>query len=155
MILRMHARWLRCLASVVFVAAGTAHAVPIPLGDVASNDVMIGGFVIGGSRNKTVVVRARGPSLAPFGIANPIADPQLRLVRSSDGATIDVNDDWRLIDKFRPDPIAAVIGSIGFAPSNALESAILISLPPGGYTALVTGFGGATGVAIVEVFAVP
>ena len=111
---------------------------------LTEGDVMIGGFVIQGDAPQTVVVRARGPSLVPFGIANALQDPVLQLFS---GATpIAVNDNWLAAAN------AASIQASGFAPSNANESAILITLPPGAYTAIVTGAGGTTGVGIVEVF---
>jgi hypothetical protein len=115
---------------------------------LTGNDVMIGGFVIGGSASKTVVVRARGPSLVPFGITNALANPALQLVRSSDQVTVATNDDWGSA------PNAADVTASGFAPSNSLESAILVNLAPGAYTAIVSGAGGGTGVGIVEVFEV-
>jgi hypothetical protein len=93
-----------------------------------------------------VVVRARGPSLVPFGITNALANPTLQLVRSSDQVTLETNDDWGSAAN------AAAITASGFAPSHPLESAILVTLPPGAYTAIVTGAGGTTGVGIVEVF---
>jgi hypothetical protein len=108
--------------------------------------VLIGGFVILGSTPQTVVVRARGPSLAPFGITNPLANPTLQLVRSSDQTTIATNNDWGSATN------AAAVQASGFAPSNELESAILITLEPGAYTAIVAGANGGTGVGIVEVF---
>ncbi len=111
------------------------------------NDVMIGGFVVQGSGPQTVVVRARGPSLIPYGVLNTLANPTLQLVRSSDQATIATNDDWGSASN------AAQISASGFAPSNAQESAILVTLNPGAYTAIVTGAGGGTGVGIIEVFA--
>ena len=130
--------------------------IELPLANISTrgkvltgNDVMIGGFVINGSSAQTVVVRARGPSLTPFGIANALANPQIQLVRSSDQATLAINDDWGSALN------ASAISASGFAPSDPLESAILITLPPGGYTAIVSGVGGTTGVGIVEVFAVP
>jgi uncharacterized delta-60 repeat protein len=116
---------------------------------LTGNDVMIGGFVIQGSGPQAVVVRARGPSLVPFGITNALANPALQLVRSSDQATLATNDDWGSASN------AAAVTASGFAPSEALEAAILITLDPGAYTAIVTGVGGGTGVAIVEVFAAP
>ena len=115
---------------------------------LSGNDVLIGGFVIQGSSPQTVVIRARGPSLVSFGIANALANPSLQLVRSADHVTIAANDNWSSAAN------AAQISTSGFAPSNALESAILVTLNPGAYTAIVTGSGG-TGVGIVEVFAVP
>jgi len=114
---------------------------------LTGNDVMIGGFVIQGDAPQTVVIRARGPSLVPFGIANALANPSLQLVRSSDQVTMAVNDDWGSAAN------AAAIGASGFAPGNPLESAILVTLDPGAYTAIVTGAAGGTGVGIVEVFA--
>jgi hypothetical protein len=113
---------------------------------LAGEDVMIGGFVIEGSAAKTVAIVASGPSLAAFGIANPLANPKITLVRSSDGATIATNDDWGSAAN------AAQIAASGFAPANALEPAILMSLQPGGYTAIVSGAGGETGVALVAVY---
>ncbi|HUR57439.1 MAG TPA: tail fiber protein, partial [Opitutaceae bacterium] len=111
-------------------------------------DVMIGGFIIGGDSNKTVVVRARGPSLVPFGVSNPLANPALRLVRSSDQATLATNDDFGTAAN-----VADLVAS-GFAPTDPLEAAILVSLPPGAYTAVVSGADGGIGVGIVEVFEV-
>jgi hypothetical protein len=68
-------------------------------------------------------------------------------VRSSDQAVIATNDNWR------DDPSAGEISMRGFAPGDARESAMLVTLPPGAYTALVSGVGGTTGIGIVEVFA--
>jgi len=110
--------------------------------------VMIGGFIIGGTASKTVVVRARGPSLIPYGVTNALANPTLTLVRSADQAPIATNDDWQSASN------AAQLSATGFAPAHALESAILVTLPPGAYTAIVAGAGATTGVGIVEVFEV-
>ncbi len=112
-------------------------------------DVMIGGFVIQGSASETVVIRAIGPSLANFGVSSALANPTISLVRMSDNATIATNDDWGSAAN------AAQIASSGFAPSNALESAIMMTLAPGAYTAIVSGVGGSTGVGLVEVYRVP
>jgi hypothetical protein len=112
-------------------------------------DVMIGGFVIQGNVPRTLVIRARGPSLVPTGIANPLANPVLQLIRSSDGVTLAANDDWQVGGN------AAGLAASGYAPANPLESAVLVTLEPGAYTAIVTGAGAGTGVGIVEVFAVP
>jgi uncharacterized repeat protein (TIGR01451 family) len=112
------------------------------------NDVMIGGFVIGGSGTKRVAIVATGPSLAPFGIANPLANPMLTLVRSSDQAVIATNDDWQGGSN------AAELTAAGFAPSNPLEAAILADLPPGAYTAIVSGADNGTGVSVIGVYEV-
>jgi hypothetical protein len=115
---------------------------------LTGNDVMIGGFVIGGSVSKTVAIVATGPSLVPFGIANPLANPRITLVRSSDQSVVATNDDWQAA------PNAAQLSAAGFAPSNALEAAILASLAPGAYTAIVEGASGGTGVSVIGVYEV-
>ena len=115
---------------------------------LTGQDAMIGGFTITGSP-MTVVVRAIGPSLAPYGITDALANPTLTLVRSSDQAVIATNDNWQ-----DPGNNASQISASGFAPTNAFESAILVTLQPGAYTAIIGGVGGATGVANVEVYPV-
>ena len=115
---------------------------------LTGNDVMIAGFVIGGSAPKTVVITAAGPSLASAGIANPLVNPAMTLVRSSDGAVIATNDDWQAAAN------AADIQAAGFAPADAREPAIMMTLPPGAYTSIVSGVGNTTGVAVVGVFEV-
>jgi hypothetical protein len=115
---------------------------------LTGNDVMIGGFVIGGTASKTVAIVATGPSLSAFGIANPLPNPTMALVRSSDQQVITANDDWQA------HPDASQLQAAGFAPSNLLEAAILVTLPPGAYTAIVQGMGGGTGVAVVGVYEV-
>ena len=108
-------------------------------------DVMIGGFIIQGDAPQTVIVRARGPSLTAAGVPGALQDPVLQLF--SGQTQIGINDDWQT------DANAGQIQSRGFAPSDARESAILVTLPPGAYTAIVTGKNGTTGVGIIEVFA--
>src|SRR5204863_222280 len=105
-----------------------------------SSAPMIAGFVISGSAPKTVVITAKGPSLIPYGIANALPNPTLTLVRSSDQATLATNDNWGSAAN------AAQIQASGFAPSNPLESAILVTLNPGAYTAVVSGMSGGNGV---------
>ena len=111
------------------------------------SDVMIGGFVLGGTSPQTVIVQGIGPSLAGAGIANYLANPTLTLVRSSDGATVASNDDWGAAAN------AAQIQAAGLAPANAREPAIMVTLPPGAYTAILSGVGGGTGVGMVAVYA--
>jgi hypothetical protein len=115
---------------------------------LTGGNVMIAGFIIGGSTNKTVAITATGPSLAPFGISNFLANPQLTVVRSSDQSVVATNDDWQT------DPAAAQLLASGFAPANAVEAGLYVSLPPGAYTAIVQGAGGGTGVSVVGVFEV-
>lgn len=113
---------------------------------LTGDDVMIGGFIIGGSTAKTVVVRARGPSLTALGVPNALANPVLQLY--SGQTVIAVSDDWGTAAN------ASALQSSGFAPAEPLESAVLITLAPGPYTAIVSGAGGTTGVGLVEVFEV-
>ncbi len=114
---------------------------------LTGDNVAIGGFIIGGSSSKTVVVRARGPSLAgTAGIVNPLSNPLLQIVSSASSTVVASSDDWGSAAN-APD-----ITAFGFQPGQALESAVLATLPPGGYTAIVTGVGGVTGVGIVEIF---
>jgi Big-like domain-containing protein len=113
------------------------------------DDVMIGGFVVGGSGNQNVVITAIGPSLVTAGIPGFLPNPTLTVVRSSDGQVIATNDDWATAAN------ASAIRASGFAPANPRESAIMMSLPPGAYTAIVSDAGGAAGVAIIAVYTTP
>ncbi|HEV2806656.1 MAG TPA: ScyD/ScyE family protein [Chthoniobacterales bacterium] len=118
-------------------------------GKVQSGDeVLIGGFILGAgtsSGNSRVVVRAIGPSLSSKGVLNPLPNPILEL-HDAIGAIIARNDDWKQTQQ-------AEIEATGLAPANELESAILTTLPPGGYTAVVLGANNDTGIAVVEVYA--
>jgi len=116
---------------------------------LGGSDVMIAGFIIAGSGPQQVAIVATGPSLSQYGISAPLANPTLTLVRSSDQAVLATNDNWQTA------PNAAQLQAAGFAPPNAAEAAILTTLPPGAYTAIVSGVGGTTGIAVVGVYAVP
>jgi sugar lactone lactonase YvrE len=121
-------------------------------GLVGSNaDVIIGGFVIGsGNGAARVLIRALGPSLANYGIVHVLNDPQISL-RNSNGTEIDADDDWSLYvngDDYRFKEIQAT----GLAPTNDRESVVITTLANGSYTAIVSGYGGSTGVGLVEVY---
>ncbi|HEX9756173.1 MAG TPA: hypothetical protein VGB26_00060 [Nitrospiria bacterium] len=125
------------------------------------DNVMIGGFILGGGVPKTILVRAQGPSLVDFGVSGVMANPTLELY--SDSTLIAQNDDWQ-------DPVtqcdspatgcgdAAAIQATGLDPCTAattgctFDSAVLITLPPGPYTAIMRGVGGGTGVGLLGVF---
>ena len=109
------------------------------------DDLLISGFIIGDLDSATVVVRALGPSLAAFGVSNPLSDPVLTIYDSK-GAAIATNDNWQ------DDNHANLVRRNGLAPPNALDSAIVLHLPTGSYTAIVTGASGSTGNALVEVY---
>jgi hypothetical protein len=135
-------------ASVTVVAPGPRLAnVSTRARVLTGADVVIGGFILGGSIPKTVIVRATGPSLAAAGIADPRPDPTLELIRGS--VQVATNDDWQSA------PNAAAIQATGLAPNHPKESAIMLTIDPGiAYTAVVSGVGGATGIGMVEVFEV-
>jgi hypothetical protein len=106
--------------------------------------VSIGGFIIPGSAAKQVIVRAIGPSLANSGVQGALADPTLEL-RDSSGTLLQANDNWK-------DTQEQAIRNTTLAPTNDLESAIVASLQPGAYTAVVSGKNGTTGIGVVEVY---
>lgn len=110
------------------------------------DNVLIAGFVVGGTGpvGTNVVVRALGPSLAPLGITNSLADPTLEL-RDASGTIIASNNDWK-------DTQEMVLSGTRLQPSNDRESAIFISLRGGAFTAIVRGANGSTGTAVVEVY---
>jgi hypothetical protein len=110
----------------------------------AGQDVMIGGTIITGPDNARVVFRALGPSLAGAGIANPVGDPLLELF-DGNGAKIATNNNWK-------DSQQVAIANTGLAPTHDLESAILADLPPGNYTAVLSGLSATPGVALVEAY---
>jgi sugar lactone lactonase YvrE len=110
---------------------------------LGGDNVMIGGFIITQVATK-VIVRAIGPSLSAFGVGNPLQDPTLELHDSS-GSTIVSNDDWRTTQEQQ-------IIDTTVPPKDGRESAIVATLSPGAYTAIVRGKGDKTGVALVEVY---
>src|ERR1043166_2868356 len=113
----------------------------VDLGD----NVMIGGFILGnGGASARVIVRAIGQSLTAAGVPNALADPTVEL-HNSNGATIGANDDWR-------DTQEAEIEGTGIPPSDDRESALVQTLAPGAYTAVVIGKNDTTGVALVEAY---
>ena len=117
------------------------------------NDVMIGGFIVQGSGPKKVIVRAIGPELTPFGIPNALADPTLEL-HDWNGALIASNDNWQTTvigGIITSDQVSAIQNS-AHAPTQLSESAIIATLQPGNYTAIVRGRNNTTGVALVEVY---
>ena len=105
------------------------------------DNVMIGGFIISGTEDEDVVIRAIGPSLP---LSNDLADPTLEL-HGPNGELVASNDNWR-------DTQEAEIDATGLAPTDDAESAIVATLAPAGYTAIVRGVGNTTGIALVEAY---
>jgi hypothetical protein len=118
---------------------------------------LIAGFVISGNTAKKVLVRAVGPTLGapPFNLPGFLADPYLRLIRNTDNLVVRENDNWETGNDISL-VTAAETGAGAFPlASGSKDAAILISLPPGSYSAEVTGNGSTTGIALVEVYEVP
>lgn len=111
---------------------------------LTGDNALIGGFIITGTAPKRVIVRAIGPSLTDFGISGALADPVLELHGPGGFITI-TNNNWQ--DTQQPE-----IEATGIPPSNNLESAIVATLPPGAYTAIVRGLSDGTGVGLVEAY---
>jgi hypothetical protein len=114
---------------------------------------MIGGFIVQGTGPKRVIIRAIGPELTQYGIANALANPTLELHNSS-GALIASNNDWQttIIGGIIAGSQVSDIQNSGHAPTAATESAIIANLQPGNYTAILRGVNNTTGVALVEVY---
>lgn len=112
----------------------------------SGDNVMIGGLIAGGNggADTRVLIRAIGPSLSSAGINGAMQDPTLEL-RDLNGVLLRENDNWQAEQQ-------SEIEATTIPPSNAAESAIVATLRPGNYTAIVKGKNGATGVALVEVY---
>jgi hypothetical protein len=129
-----------------------APLTPSTLGNISTrlrvlsgDNVLIGGLIATGTAGKRVILRAIGPSLAGLGIPGALANPTLELFQGS--TLLMSNDDWQNSSQ------QAEIAASGFAPGNDAESAIIWTLSPGqGYTAIVRGQNGTTGVGVVEAY---
>jgi hypothetical protein len=111
------------------------------------DNVMIGGFIVQGAAAQRVIIRALGPSLTAVGVPDALADPILEL-HDATGGLITANDNWG-------DTQRAEITQTLLQPSNDLESAIVATLNPGNYTAVVRGKNNGTGVTLLEVYRLP
>jgi hypothetical protein len=129
-------------------------AVPAKLANISTrafvdrdDNIVIAGFILANNPGlDRVIVRGIGPSLTAMGIAGALANPTLEL-RDGNGASLASNNNW--LD----DPAqAAEIAEAGLAPTEDLESAIAATLPPGLYTALLSGLNSSTGIGLVEVY---
>ena len=108
------------------------------------DNVMIGGFVIGGDAGSQVLIRAIGPSLTGAGVPNALPDPMLEL-HDGNGNIIASNDNWKDVQQGQ-------IEATGEAPTDDRESAIVITLPQGSWTAIIRGKNNTTGAGLIEVF---
>ena len=129
-----------------------AYGPGVPLSNLSSRglvgtggNVLIGGFIVAdGNESPRIVVRAIGPSSQAFGVAGPLADPVVEL-HDGNGLLIQSNDGWS-------DTQGDDLQTVGLAPADARESAILMRLAAGSYTAIVRGKNDSTGVALVEIY---
>ncbi|MBL9200075.1 MAG: immunoglobulin domain-containing protein [Opitutaceae bacterium] len=145
----------------VYDAAGAARTASTPrltnlstLTGIAPGATLSAGFVIGGGTARTVLVRAVGPTLATaFGIGGAMADPRLEFYNNDSGALIAINDNWAGAPWLTTTGTA--VGAFALGGAATLDAALLMTLPPGAYSARVQGVGGAGGTAIIEVYEVP
>lgn len=121
----------------------------------AGEKTLIAGVIINGSTPKRVLIRAIGPTLAQFGVSGELSDPVLELVRQDNGNSVRKNNNWAngndasvVVD------VSAEVGAFAL-PAGSKDAVLLITLPPGIYTALVTSGDGSEGIALVEVYEVP
>jgi hypothetical protein len=113
-----------------------------------NDNVMIGGFMLGGDNtgSSRVAIRGLGPSLSAAGIKNPLSDPNLDL-RDKDGNRIAFNEN------FGDDPIqAAQLAANQLMPADSREAGLFVTLAPGSYTVIMSGNSGATGIALLEIY---
>jgi len=117
------------------------------------SEAQIAGFVISGTKNKQILIRAGGPILASFGVAGTLADPMIELKNEDTGLIVASNDDWSS-NATTATAIANAASSLGgFAFTNgSKDAALLLSLAPGRYTATVSGKNGGTGIALIELY---
>jgi hypothetical protein len=148
---RVFSSTTHAVAAYDFVA--TAPSPPTVLANISTrlrvgtgDDVLIGGFIVGGAEAKKVIVRAVGPSLGALGVPEPLANPTLEL--HGPNGLIASNDDWM------NSPDKQVIIDSGLAPGNDFESAVVATLPANntGYTAIVRGLNNTSGNGVVEVY---
>ena len=124
-----------------------------------SNPLIVG-FVVAGAATRSLLVCGVGPTLGAFGVAGALADfgvpgalanPRLQVFESS-GRLVAENDNWSTASN--AGAVAAAVGAFALG-AGSQDGALVLTLPPGAYTAQVSGVGNATGVGLVEVYEVP
>jgi hypothetical protein len=116
-------------------------------------NIMIAGFVVGGSQPAKVLVRGVGPGLAAFGVSGVLAKPTI-VVFDQAGNQVGSNTGWQTAaDPTQASTIASQVGAFALSTASA-DSALVLTLQPGVYSVQVTGSDGGTGVALAEVYQV-
>lgn len=144
-------------AGVAIVEVYEADATPSTLVNLScrarvgmGSDILIAGFTIAGTAPKRVLIRGIGPTLGNLGVADTLADPKLEIIRGGSTTVLASNDNWDA-------PLAPTftgVGAFALTPGSR-DSALVVTLDPGSYTAQVSGVGNGTGIAIVEVYELP
>ncbi|MES2696843.1 MAG: immunoglobulin domain-containing protein [Verrucomicrobiota bacterium] len=144
----------------IYDAAGSSRTGSAPrlinvstLTQVDVNADLAVGFVIAGQTAKTVLIRGAGPALTRLGVAGVMPDPRLELFDNSNSQRISTNDDWS--GALEVGNAAVAVGAFPYASGTSKDAAIIVTLPPGPYSARLAGVGGVGGTAIVEVYEVP
>lgn len=116
------------------------------------DDILIAGFVLEGVGSKTLLIRGLGPTLGALGVGGALADPQLKLFNSA-GAKFAENGDWGGTEALKN--AFTTLGATALTSDSSKDAALLVTLPPGAYSAQVSGVNNTSGVALVEVYEVP
>ena len=139
-------------------AAGTFTAATPRLVNVSArtqvgtgDSILFAGFVVGGTTAKTVLIRGIGPTLGVFGVTGALDDPKLQLFSGT--TLLRENDNWG--GDAQLSTIGTSVGAFTIANAASKDAVLLVTLPPGSYTAQVSGVNNTTGVALVEVYDVP
>ena len=144
------------LAEVYLVGTGNPAAQLINISArayvVHEQSILIAGFVISGTTSETVLIRASGPALAQFGVLSPLPDPEIQLFDSNQNL-ISSNVGWQGSPQIAS--AASTVGAFRWSDPSSADSAVMVTLPPGGYTAQLSPLTGDQGTALVEVYAVP
>lgn len=147
----------------IYDATGVAYTTSTPRlinvsarAQVGTGDgVLIAGFVVTGNTSCTVLIRAVGPTLGDYGVTGFLADPLLELTQAVNGNTVPIasNDNWG--GNAQITSVGTTVGAFPLGSATSKDAAILVTLPPGVYSAKASGVGGTTGVALIEVYEVP
>jgi type IV secretory pathway TrbL component len=126
-------------------------------------DMLVAGFVISGGSPKRVLVRGVGPTLANFGVPDAMGNPALAIYAAGGSTPVAQNDDWENQSasngsaSISANDITTAGSAVGAFPlgAGARDSALIVTLSPGAYSAIETGVNGSTGEGLIEVYELP